>query len=232
MDKRTIIDKIKKLMRLRDGARAVGSESEAQAAAAGIQRLLTSYNLTVEEVEDADLEQDAQLNRYREMGRTDGFDVYDPYRCGWRVELLITLANAYYCRAYRLVGKAQMVVFGTEVNRLSVEYAFNYLAEAFVRLCASRMREQGVKPKQRNSWVSSYLRGCVNGTRERLDKEIQSDERCTALAISHGAMIERYVNQDYNVRTAGHQKDKSVDIDAYLQGLEDGRNQSIAKAIK
>ena len=50
MDKQTIIDKIKKLIALRDGAQGIGSEGEANAAAAAIQRLLTQYNLEMAEV--------------------------------------------------------------------------------------------------------------------------------------------------------------------------------------
>lgn len=43
MDKQTIIDKIKKLIALRDGAQATGSEGEPMPPRA-IQRLLTQYN--------------------------------------------------------------------------------------------------------------------------------------------------------------------------------------------
>ena len=42
--------KLRKLQKMYEGAKAINSEGEAQAAAAAIQRILLEYNITIEEV--------------------------------------------------------------------------------------------------------------------------------------------------------------------------------------
>ena len=46
-----IVEKLKKLMRLQEGAKKIGSEGEANAAAAAISRLLTQYNLSLMDID-------------------------------------------------------------------------------------------------------------------------------------------------------------------------------------
>lgn len=45
-----IVNKLRKLQNLYEGAKEINSEGEANAAAAAIQRLLTQYNLSMDEV--------------------------------------------------------------------------------------------------------------------------------------------------------------------------------------
>ena len=45
-----ILDKLRKLMDLQSSARSIGNEGEANAAAAGISRLLKEYDLTLEDI--------------------------------------------------------------------------------------------------------------------------------------------------------------------------------------
>lgn len=46
-----IVEKLKKLMRLQKSAQKIGSEGEANAAAAAISRLLTQYNLSLMDID-------------------------------------------------------------------------------------------------------------------------------------------------------------------------------------
>ena len=50
MDLDSVLKKLRKLQKLYDGAKAINSEGEAANAAALIQKLLTQYNLTMDEV--------------------------------------------------------------------------------------------------------------------------------------------------------------------------------------
>lgn len=233
MDKQTIIDKIKKLIALRDGAQAIGSEGEANAAAAAIQRLLTQYNLDMAEVY-----QSASTDESKEespIGRSSGLNTADPYRCGWKQDLLNVLCKHYYSKGFMIKGTCMMCFYGTDVNRMAVEYAFNFLTTVFSGLLPRRYKEhfagQRILPRRRDQWAASYLLGCVAGVRERLERE--AVETCTALTVCHQTMIERYL------KSAGHQAGtwksgarRMVDGNAYTLGELDGRRQQIAKALK
>lgn len=236
MDKQTIIEKIKKLIRLRDGAQAIGSEAEAQAAAAGIQRLLTQYNLDIADVDVSDIEIDYSFDLYKEMGRSRYFETADPYRCGWKRQLLSVISEAYYCKAYQVHGKSLMVVYGTEVNRFTVEYVFNFLEETFNRLVAVRAKEQGVlntRMSGRITWISSYLLGCASGTYDKL-KEQRNNSQINALMVSHAGMIERYLKEEIKAKvgTTRSHSSKTYNGYAYSLGEKDARKQQIAKAIQ
>lgn len=50
MKKDKILEKLRKLMNLKESAQALGNEGEANAAASGITRLLIEYNLTEEDI--------------------------------------------------------------------------------------------------------------------------------------------------------------------------------------
>lgn len=233
MDKQIIIDKIKKLIALRDGARAIGSEGEANAAAAAIARLLTQYNLEMAEVYQSTESKDEE----NPIGKSGRFNTADPYRCGWRQDLLNVLCKFYYSKAFMVTGTSTMVVYGTDVNRMAVEYAFNFLTTVFSSLLPRRYKEHfagcRVMPRQRDQWAASYLLGCVSGVNDKLQKE--SEATSTGLMVCHQTMIDRYMEQQG--RKTGTWKSNSgtrrmLDGNAYAIGEKDGRKQQIAKALK
>lgn len=233
MDKQTIIDKIKKLIALRDGAQAIGSEGEANAAAAAIQRLLTQYNLEMAEVYQSSGSDGSKEES--PIGRSSGLNTADPYRCGWKQDLLNVLCKHYYSKSFMVKGTCTMCVYGTDVNRMAVEYAFNFLTTVFSDLLPRRYKERfawcRLSPRQRDQWAASYLLGCVSGVRDKLEHE--EADTCTALTVCHQTMIEHYL------KSAGHQAGtwksgarRMVDGNAYSIGEKDGRRQRIAKALK
>lgn len=230
MDKNVIIDKIKKLIALRDGARAIGSEGEANAAAAAIQRLLTAYNLEMSDIYSSDENEDSTY-----IGRSGDINTADQYRCGWKQDMLIVLSKFYYCKSLMIYGTSSMCIYGTDVNRLTVEYAFNFLTTVFLNLMPRRFREQTnvrMMPRQRDKWCSSYLLGCVRGVSDKLEDESTSTE--TGLMVCHNTMIDKYINQKNG--EIGKWKSSSgnrtmLDGEAFMSGFNDGKNQNIAKAI-
>ena len=52
MDLQNVMQKLRKLQKLYEGAKKINSEGEAANAAAAIQRLLAQYNLTMEQICD------------------------------------------------------------------------------------------------------------------------------------------------------------------------------------
>lgn len=231
MDKQNIINKIQKLIALRNGAQAIGSEGEANAAAAAIQRLLTEYNMKLSEIEGMPEAEEESC-----IGRSDNYNTADNYRSGWKRYLLYAICEYYYCRAYMITGTPRCAVYGTEVNRMAVEYAFNFLEAVFSRLSAIRFKEEHgtcrINTRHRDIWLSSYLLGCASGVREKLTSE--KTEQVTGLMVSHGAMIDRYIAQTQNAKTGQWSSSSSRGLNGrvFNIGHRDGRKQNIAKAIK
>lgn len=230
MDKQTIINKIQKLIRLRDGARAVGSEGEANAAAAGIQRLLTEYNMKLSEIEGTPEAEDESC-----IGRSDNYNTADNYRSGWKRQLLYAICEYYYCRAYMITGTPRCAVYGTEMNRMAVEYAFNFLESTFARLSVIRFKETHgtfrIPTRHRDIWMASYLLGCAVGVREKLEED--KTEQVTGLMVCHAAMIDRYVAQEHGTTGSwGSASSRGLSNQAFSRGHRDGKQQNIAKAIK
>lgn len=58
-----IVEKLKKLMRLQEGAKKIGSEGEANAAAAAISRLLTQYNLSLMDIDPEERKGTLQIQK-------------------------------------------------------------------------------------------------------------------------------------------------------------------------
>lgn len=230
MDKQTVINKIQKLIRLRDGARAVGSEGEANAAAAAIQRLITEYNMELSEIEGTPEAEEESC-----IGRSDNYNTADNYRSGWKRQLLYAICEYYYCRAYMISNTPRCVVYGTEINRLAVEYAFNYLEVTFGCLSVMRFKEQHetcrIPTRQRDIWLASYLLGCASGIREKLMSE--KTGQVTGLMVSHGAMIDKYVAQEQGTTGSWNSaSSRGINGHVFDMGHRDGRKQNIAKAIK
>lgn len=230
MDKQTIINKIQKLIRLRDGARAVGSEGEANAAAAAIQRLITEYNMSLSEIEGTPESEEESC-----IGRSNNYHTADNYRSGWKRHLLYAICEYYYCKAYMLSGTPRCVVYGTEMNRMAVEYAFNFLEAAFTHLSVIRFKESHgtcrIPTRHRDIWLASYLLGCSSGIREKLMSE--ETEQVTGLLISHGAMIDKYMAQEQgSTGSWSSSSNRGLNGRVFGMGYRDGQKQNIAKAIK
>lgn len=231
MDKQTVIDKIQKLIALRNGAHAIGSEGEANAAAAAIQRLLTEYNLSLADIEEHTPEEEAGL-----IGRSVNYNTADNYRSGWKRHLLYAICEFYYCKAYMITGTPRCAVYGTEINRMAVEYAYNFLEATFTRLSVIRFKEEHgtcrINTRHRDIWLTSYLLGCASGIREKLMSE--RTEQVAGLIVCHGAMIDKYIKATQKAKTGewSSASTRSINGSVFDLGHRDGRKQNIAKAIK
>lgn len=231
MDKQTVINKIQKLIALRNGARAIGSEGEANAAAAAIQRLLTEYNLSLADVEGCTSEEETGP-----IGCSDNYNTADNYRSGWKRHLLYAICEFYYCKAYMITGTPRCAVYGTEINRMAVDYAYNFLEAAFTRLSVIRFKEEHgtcrINTRHRDIWMTSYLLGCASGIREKLMDE--RTEQMTGLMVCHGAMIDRYIKATQQAKAGqwSSASTRSINGHVFDMGHRDGRKQNIAKAIK
>ena len=112
----TIQKKLRKLQKMYEGAKAINSEGEAQAAAAAIQRILLEYNITIEEI---GVEKDKNVI---EQETWSGY-TYKSIGGWWEQRLVAVLCRFNFCRCF-LLGRSYktLYIIGTEENRKQVQW--------------------------------------------------------------------------------------------------------------
>ena len=132
-----IMERIRKLMRLKE---STNSEGEARAAAAAASRLLKEYNLSL-----FDISGRAQETVFA-IGRSGAFSYKDAFGSYWKRDLLNVLCRYNYCRILLCRGTTDMFIVGTDENITAVTVLYDYLRTAFRR--AGRREAQGIRVRQ------------------------------------------------------------------------------------
>ena len=101
-----ILEKLRKLIRLRDSAKKIGSEAEAEAAILAINRLLIEYNISLDEVDEK------AVDDFSDIQESDRLDCSDPFRSIWKHSLLSILAEHNFCKSYILSGSSKGIIVG------------------------------------------------------------------------------------------------------------------------
>lgn len=194
-----ILEKLRKLMDLKNSATECGNLGEANAAAAGITRLLKLYDLTLQDIPDG-------------QKALDPVDIEDvPFRFTyrqfrWYWALLDTLAAHNGCEIIRertfrgrSVVATDFRIIGRRRNREVTLYLISFCAHRFIaagRNAYSRwrldyMRSTGLTPMPLASYMKSFLVGCVDGLAERLRSELADipSERLGALVRADKAAL-------------------------------------------
>ena len=71
-----IVERLKKLMRLQQSAQKIGSEGEANAAAAAISRLLTQYNLSLMDINPEERKESLRVQRTGNISFKDTYGLF------------------------------------------------------------------------------------------------------------------------------------------------------------
>nr|DAY08607.1 MAG TPA: Protein of unknown function (DUF2786) [Caudoviricetes sp.] len=240
MELENVKAKLAKLMALYEGAKAINSEGEANAAAAAIQRLCLQYNLSLADVskdkarrEDMS-EQVMSCFRYKSIGGH------------WEFRLMWVVARWNLCEAFTYGGTAskRMIVFGKKENIELVCWLYDLLCERFVKIGKEKYKVFKFTPYYEenpiglDTYLRRYLVGCCEGLnkkfaeeKERAEQEEKEfAEKVTALTVSAHDQIIEYVENKYTANSG--RKQKVVADMAYSQGTHDGYNAEIQKAIK
>lgn len=241
MNKDKILEKLRKLMNLKESALALGNEGEACAAAAGISRLLIAYNLSesdIPEQEKIDNPVIAEEIPFKpELGS------------GKWYELLVTVVCEYnMCRPLVIstrkgndrMSKDKFQIVGRKKNVEVVLYLVSFLSNKFYQIGKkfypeykhNCMFKLGIAPKGIGMYLRSYLYGCVIGLNEKFESEkAELNKECdiTSLVLSTKSEIDEFL-KDEKILNARSSK---VDIDKFCasQGYEEGRNVEINKGI-
>jgi hypothetical protein len=111
-----IIEKIQKLLNLKEGAEAVGNLHEAENAAARVQDYLLRYNLDLETVKKSKIEQKAEM----ESITINCSDKQDKRESNWVPKLYVAIATNNLCKIFTY--DQQVRILGHKVNVQMVAY--------------------------------------------------------------------------------------------------------------
>lgn len=229
----TIKKKLQKLRALYESAKNVNSEGEAAACAAAIQRILTQYNLTMEEVGCENNEQ-AGVEEMRIEGDIHNIGGF------WSFHLMACIAEFNYCRCFMSGNhRDKLVLFGRRENIDTVVWLNNLLSERFVKFSSNRWlqfkhSEEGVYNKMtRGRFRRAYLMGAVRGLREKLEEEKRKNEPDVAVKIN-SLVLRRNTEIDEFIRryqVGNRSTSRSLAKNAEEIGRVDGRNTQLYKPI-
>ena len=239
-DVQKILLKLRKLMDLQASATQCGELGEANAAAAGITRLLKEYDLSLQDIPKEAKELDP-------VGM-DTIDYHFPYmQHRWYWDMLDVIArynNASTIRTRHKNGLGKVVdveysVIGRKMNREVVLYLVSFLGNQFIRIGKDSypkwrlkyMMTSGITPPALTVYMKSFLLGCVAGLDEKLRSEQQDldTDKVNALVKVTRAEIDEFL-QNMNVKDARNRK-VNVYESAMKEGEEVGRNIQIRKGM-
>lgn len=239
MEMNDVLKKLRKLQKLYESAKQINSEGEANAAAVAIQRMLTAYNLSMNEIgEDIDhsddiIEENANGYTYKSIGGV------------WEYHLLYVLCKWNFCKCFKKKTVKNLVIFGKKENLETVKWLWDVLAERFVSFSKRRYKEYKSTceklertPVSMDRFQRSYLVGCVNGLNDKLESENKRDKeadadfstKVTALVVRNNAAIDEYISKKYTIKDTKAANVKMV-TPAMKMGYEDGLHTNINKPI-
>lgn len=233
MEKQNVINKIRKLLKLQYSAEKIGSEGEVFAAAEAIRRLLTEYNLTLDDVGSEDEKQEVEMTE-------DAISFVDNHGFNWKKVLMSTICEFNFCTMY-IRGDKKMLIIGAEHNVIVCREFFTYLCQVFRRLAQQRLDEHNLElyaqgkrltDKGCNEFIRSYLEGAGFGLHDNYESR-QPTSQETALVLSHQKMAEDYLRNKTDYQHHGTHKPKEHPLyeNAFMAGFDDGLNVSLDKQI-
>ncbi|MEA4916310.1 DUF2786 domain-containing protein [Proteiniphilum sp.] len=224
----SIIDKIRKLKQLSEGAARINSIAESENASLAVHRLLTKYNLSLVDIESRSDEKPSI-----EIEKSELISVQNMYGRAWKERLLMTLCRYNYCRM--IASSYKVFILGTELNTTAVIDLFNSLQSIYLynakkdyEKVRKHMRGGQLTESYKRKHITSFLLGCPIGLSVKLDR-IQTKE-CTSLIVKHDELIDKYVYANLKLRSKPL-KEIKVKSSAYNRGYDCGINTGLKKTL-
>lgn len=189
------IDKLRKILALTTSP----VEGEAAAAAAMLQKLLTSRNLTMADLEAKGASGPGVREETTDLGKA-AFQ--------WKLDLASAIAEHYYC--YAIIRADKTIQFiGRPENIKALQMLYLWLVDQIKRISADARRvwiaERGehIDPLR---WQVNFGVGCVERLHNRLREltKAEQDSAGTALVIHHKSEISDYMEEAYGYRMDGN----------------------------
>lgn len=233
-----IMRKIRKLKALYEGAKKINSEGEAQMAALLMKKLLTQYNLTMEQIgDDEDKKKDEIMDE-----TISGFN-YGSIGGQWESYLTYVICKWNFCRMLQWGGYKKLIIIGNKENLEMVKWLRDTLAARYVEFSKDRYKEYCASekgqmfPMTKDKYQRSYLMGCAQGLDAKLTQEHEQEKKAdedysakvTALVVRKDAELEEYTDNKWHPK-----KGRSMHVNydsAHSSGYKDGRNTQLHKPI-
>ena len=235
-----ILEKLRKLMNLKESATAIGNEGEANAAAAGITRLLMQYNLSEDDIpEQEKLDNPIVAERIPFKAET----------CNgvWFTNLVSVISEYNLCRALIVraayngkLRRSEFEVIGRRKNVEVVLFLISFLSNQFVWIGKQGYTQYksdciymyDILPKTPATYLKSFLYGCVLGLIRKFEetkRQLENETNLTTLMVTTKNEIDVYLSNE-KIQTARTSK-PSIDSLSARRGFEVGKNIEIHKGI-
>lgn len=220
-DKKSIIEKIQKLLSLANSS----NENEAKLAAQKATELLTKYNLSMQEVEVSQREYEAM----HYAGKNSRSPMEHKYIFGLLTKFFFV--KVVRGRKIDYVTMKKHVVwsfFGQEHNVKIAHFVFAFLDNTFNNLYAEYKKTNETERTSRNS----FYFGLYRGLREQLEAGKKKVESETGLVVVNDPGIDDFIeSQVGKTRNVPTRSSGRYDSAAFNKGVEQGKNIRISMAL-
>lgn len=245
MELEKVFEKLKKLKKLYEGAKAIKSEGEAAAAASAIQRLLIQYNLSMSEIDKSNEEDKHKDDVNKDI--VNGF-TYKGIGGVWEYNLTYVICKWNFCKCF-MYGNTykKLILLGKKENLEVVEWLRETLSRSFVEISQKRWQEYKKTREyelqyphiSKDRFQRGFLIGCARGLDDKLkeisDRDKKKDQifgtKVTALVLRNNTAIDEYLNKmGVNIKTI-HSTTSAGTHSAREMGYKTGRETDINKPI-
>jgi len=229
-----ILDKLKKLIRKHKGCLDIGQIPEAEAAMFHINRLLTEYNLSLEDVYGVKNGSDTPPEIDIIEGNMIRFATGTEFQFSQQLASVVAKYN--YCRAL-FVGLGTTApavkIVGTEINVQTCQFLFSFLRNNFTHNGNKAAKEYSLEPVRKMNYYRDFLLGTVAGVAQKFKAE--QTEQITGIMKWNGDAIDHYLANkkvsEHKSRGPGRTSGRAMNANAYYKGHTYGKNVRIHKGI-
>ena len=243
VDEKTL-DKLRKLMAMRDGAGT--TQEEANAFAEKVARMLIDLKLKEHEVHDHFDEKESERQR---MGDTpvdfSNFDMKSNYyhrRIGWTERLGRVIADNYFCDMAVCKGSNTLLFAGRQMDREVAVFVYVTLARAAIKMCDHLQKVKELvrhitdKPLDLRNFREGFYDGFVDGIRDRLrsmrQKVEEENPQYALIRQKSVEELEAWAEQNYVAISGGPGMADLRGTLGYAAGKEFAKDVPIETAVR
>lgn len=211
-------DVARRIQKLHDkaaSAERIGNAAEAAAFAAKVSELLARYELSMSDIEWANLDETDPMGR-QFYGGSDFKEAgvkWTQRRRAWQEDLLRVLCHHFGCQFLVVTGSNSFTIVGRKNSREALAFVFFRLARELLRLQSVEYRRAG--RYERDGFKASYRRGFIDGVRAQLKEqrdaireEFKSDSKAL-IRLDRGAIESReYVDRMKGIRSVSNTRER------------------------
>lgn len=226
-----IVERIQKLLRLRDNA---GTQAEAENAAAKVQELLFKHNLEMSEVESHTPDSEKSKVERQFFASDQGKN-----ESTWVSQLYGVLARYNFCMVVIHHGdmryknrNPEIAVLGKPENIAVVNYLADWLVPRIRSMSKETFNDYSGYEK-RGKFTRGFLVGCVSGIQNKLHTEwqaLQDSATSTALVVVNTQELTEAKDSLYGKLSQGKRSSLSSQA-GYQSGYNAGRSMSFQKGV-